>query len=94
MSSPDDTDTERGSGDDAQNSRGTLRDCLVSFLETVADADTHGTQHREGTIDRGRSTVSYEYAVTVGLPSPEEHGAEGSGGLYIGSAYRFTRYTS
>jgi len=76
MPSPDDTDTERGSGDDAQDSRGTLRDCLVSFLETVADADTHGTQHREGTIDRGRSTVSYEYAVTVGLLSPEEHGAE------------------
>lgn len=77
MSSPEDTDTERGSGDDSQDSRRTLRDHLLSFLGTVADADAHGTQRREGTVDRSRSTVAYEYAVTVGLPSLEEHGTDG-----------------
>lgn len=77
MCSPEDTDSERGSGDDSRNSQGTLRDHLLSFLGTVADADAHGTQHREGSIDRGRSMLSYEYAVTVGLSAPEEHGAEG-----------------
>jgi hypothetical protein len=77
MSPPEDTDTARESGDDSRDSRRTLRDHLLSFLETVADADAHGTQRREGTVDRGRSTIAYEYAVTVGLPSPEEHGTEG-----------------
>jgi len=79
MSSPDDTDSESEPRDDAQDSRGTLRDHLVSFLETVADAEAHGTQRREGSIDGERSTVSYEYAVSVGLPSPEEQSTEREG---------------
>lgn len=77
MSSPDHTDSEGESRDDAQDSRGTMRDCLVSFLETVADAEAHGTQRQEGTIDRERSTVSYAYAVTVGLTSLKKHETDG-----------------
>jgi len=76
MSPPEDTDTARGSDDDSRESRGTLRDRLLSFLETITDAEVHGTQCREGSIDRGQSTISYEYAVTVGLPSPEERRTE------------------
>lgn len=77
MSSPDDADVESGSPADAsRDSRGTLRDQLLSFLATVADAEIHGTQRRAGSSSRGRSTVSYEYAVSVGLTPLTERAPE------------------
>lgn len=70
--SPADDSASGPHTDSIQSSRSSLRDRIVSSLQTVAEAETHGPQRRTGSIGRGRSTLSYDYTVSVGLTSTEE----------------------
>lgn len=60
--------SERGTGAIAR---------LVHLLQTLADADTDGTQRRTGHVSTDRTRVDYEYSVSVGLDA-----LDGSNGAF------------
>nr|pir gas vesicle protein gvpH [imported] - Halobacterium salinarum [Halobacterium salinarum]CAA45989.1 c-gvpH [Halobacterium salinarum]CAA64347.1 gvpH [Halobacterium salinarum] len=56
--------------DDPSDRPSGLLDQLSRLIETLAELDDdNGEQHGHSTIDRGRTRIDYDYAVSIGLGS-------------------------
>jgi HSP20 family molecular chaperone IbpA len=76
---PEDEGPDDGNRDDASDAVEALVETIRSVLESLSEIDEEegGRRHGGGRIERGSTTVDYQYDVSVGLDDVLNEGDEG-----------------